>query len=414
MGGLRVAVVLSVSAVLSLAGCGGGRFDAQSDNLVGVSATPTLPGDISAPSNSNDSTDTDLLGATDVPPEDGVETDVLNDPAVANVDPSEDSAPPEPGAEQGQPATPAVPPTDTPTDDSPVDNGEATHDQDGGADSAKDAGPVSSEQDAGCSDCSEQESDTDECPEWPEQSERGACGCGFESDAVCSVLEVSLVHRYSFDGDGATAIDSIGSADGTVVGTKLSGDGELRLSGSGDYLNLPAGIISKLETATFEFWLEWHGGDAEQRVFDFGGLSTGFASQRPQSYLYLSPSSSTSTRSGNQPLTVSYSQYGVEAASFLRVDEPLPDDQRVHIALVVDAQNNELRLYLDGELVGNSWLSWSLTQLDDKYNRLGRSLEDYAPDFDGIYDEFRIYDLALTEDELTKSIELGPNATFSQ
>src|SRR5687767_13508129 len=46
-----------------------------------------------------------------------------------------------------------------------------------------------------------------------------------------SPLETSLIHRYSFDGDGTLVFDSKYAANGEVVGTTLSGDGTLSLLG---------------------------------------------------------------------------------------------------------------------------------------------------------------------------------------
>ncbi len=254
----------------------------------------------------------------------------------------------------------------------------------------------------------------DECPDWPEQTEKGSCGCGFEPDPSCEVLELALRHRYGFGGDGRVAVDSIGGADGEVVGTELDGSGQLELSGAGDYVELPAGIISALDDATFETWVDWHGGAYDQRVFAFGAtMSSGFAGPTAQSYIFLSPSAPTGGFSNAAPLTASYSLYGQAYATFLRTAGPLPANRSVHLALVVDDAASEIRLYLDGELVGQTPLAWSLSQLDDRINRLGRSLVG-NDDLDATFDEFRIYDAALTKEELNKSIELGPDTTFSR
>src|SRR5437868_15326311 len=70
-----------------------------------------------------------------------------------------------------------------------------------------------------------------------------------------------LVHRYSFDGVGMTVVDSIGSADGTVVGAALTGQGTLSLVGStgadAQYVILPSRLLRDLHDATFEAWINW-------------------------------------------------------------------------------------------------------------------------------------------------------------
>jgi hypothetical protein len=73
----------------------------------------------------------------------------------------------------------------------------------------------------------------------------------------------SLAHRYRFDGFGEVVTDSVGGADGVVVGSSLAqvNDGVVLSGGAAaEYVELPAGIISVLRSATFESWLTWAGG----------------------------------------------------------------------------------------------------------------------------------------------------------
>jgi len=85
-------------------------------------------------------------------------------------------------------------------------------------------------------------------------------------------LRAALVHRYSFDGTGTVATDSVGAADGTVVGARLARTGSVVLAGGStdQYVDLPNGIIHPLIDATIEVWLTWDGGTGWQRIFDFG------------------------------------------------------------------------------------------------------------------------------------------------
>jgi hypothetical protein len=75
----------------------------------------------------------------------------------------------------------------------------------------------------------------DECPDDADKSEPGECGCGVPDEdtvdeAGCLGLAAGILHRYSFDGQGAQVIDSQSGADGELVGTTLSGSGQLVLS----------------------------------------------------------------------------------------------------------------------------------------------------------------------------------------
>ena len=64
------------------------------------------------------------------------------------------------------------------------------------------------------------------------------------------------MHRYSFNDDfsSAVATDSVGGANGDLIGASLDGLGNVLLAGDGGYVNLPNGIISSLTNATFEMW----------------------------------------------------------------------------------------------------------------------------------------------------------------
>ncbi|HEU4577657.1 MAG TPA: hypothetical protein VFS67_05350, partial [Polyangiaceae bacterium] len=95
-------------------------------------------------------------------------------------------------------------------------------------------------------------------------------GCAPADRADCDLLRSALVHRYSFDGSGAAVLDSAGDAHGSVQDGQLSGTGELALDGDDQFVDLPNGIVSALQSATFEAWVDWAGGSRWQRIFDFG------------------------------------------------------------------------------------------------------------------------------------------------
>ena len=244
----------------------------------------------------------------------------------------------------------------------------------------------------------------DECPDWPDQTEAGTCGCGFAPDARCDALAVGLRHRYSFTDANDPVADSIGSADGTLAGTPLVVDGSVTLSGNGDFVRLPAGLLADLVDATFEAWLTWDGGDGWQRVFEFGSVN---AVQNPTSFFYLTP------RTGGEGVTVQFKSPGVSTNS-LSTTEQFPVEELTHVAVVLSG-GQRLTLYLDGALLGSLATGFRLSLIDDQINRLGRSLyypDD--PDLDGSLTEFRIYGVALTATQVQKSFEIGPDAPLGQ
>lgn len=229
-----------------------------------------------------------------------------------------------------------------------------------------------------------------------------------------SPLETSLIHRYSFDGEGTLAVDSKFAAHGDVVGTTLAGDGTLLLLGeqSTQYVNLPNRLISGLTDATFEAWLTWHGGGAWQRIFDFGNNSAGedLLGSTGTSYLFLTTSSGTdATRMPPTAMRASFSTNGVDDEEICHGTSPFPIDTPTHVALVVDQVNQLMTLYLDGALHQACELTRPLSLIDDVNNWLGHS--NYMADVDlaASYDEFRIYNAALTAEELADSFAAGPD-----
>ncbi len=76
----------------------------------------------------------------------------------------------------------------------------------------------------------------------------------------------------------------------------------------------------------------------------------------------------------------------------LSIGLPRPDTGvENHFAVTWDTVNDVQRLYVNGVLVGSSPLLIDLVDVEDVNNWLGRS-QWADPLFDGLYNEFRIYD----------------------
>jgi hypothetical protein len=249
----------------------------------------------------------------------------------------------------------------------------------------------------------------DLCPDDPDKTAPGKCGCGTpDTDSVkgasCVPLQTSLVHRYSFEAD---AKDSVGSAHGTLMGGATISGGALNLTGgnSGEYLDLPNALISTLTSATIEAYVTWTGaaGGDWQRIFDFGSSNMAEGTQGTgNKYLFLSA----------RKLRACYTNASPTAEIFTDSATDLTA-QPSQLAVVVNATAHNLTLYLDGTAVGSSvTLNESLSAINDVNNWLGRS--QFAPDdyFAGKISEFRIYDAALTGPELKTSKQMGENTTY--
>jgi hypothetical protein len=247
---------------------------------------------------------------------------------------------------------------------------------------------------------------SDDCLEDDSKIYPEECGCGVPEQR-CVPLKQALVHRYAFDGTGAVAVDDVGGAHGTIVNSALTGNGELRLDRAlEEYVDLPNGIISVLSSATFEAWVVWEQPEENQfweRIFDFG-VSTAGEEQREsgESYIFLAPAQ----------FRTAYKNLVTPGEVLIDARDPFPIGVLAHVAVVVDAQVHELRLFLNAVEQGRVTLDQPLASIQDVNNWLGRSQFAVDTRFGGAFLEFRIYAAALTQAELEGSLALGPSPEF--
>lgn len=232
----------------------------------------------------------------------------------------------------------------------------------------------------------------------------------FTFTAIATNSPPVLTHRYSFEGSpGSTLVaDSIGTAHGTLVGGgSFTGDGKLNLFGANGFVDLPNGIVSSLSNVTLEAWLTWNGGAQWQRIFDFGSNSGGENAQGTGlTYLILTPRSSgnfmhfaATTNSGNGEIPV-------DAAQMLASNQP------VHVAVSYDFLAGNAALFLNGQRIALGLASIPLNRINDVNDWLGKSQWN-DPYFNGQFDEFRIYNGALDDQQIAASYVAGPDALLS-
>lgn len=232
----------------------------------------------------------------------------------------------------------------------------------------------------------------------------------------------SLVHRYSFSGTTTTISDPVGSFDGqssvvTVMGTAkipgapgsgppLDGSGQLTLDGNVDYVALPTGIISSLTDATIMAWVTWRGGAAYQRVFDFGVSNAGdnLRSQCKSCLLIMTRSGDPS---GNTGLCAQLHAPSLAQTEQIVTSAELDTTER-QVALVFKAHDS-MTLYLDGSAIGAVPVTIGLSEIVDHNDWLGLSQYDSDNLYQGTYDEFRIYNRALSACEIAATVGAGPD-----
>ena len=215
------------------------------------------------------------------------------------------------------------------------------------------------------------------------------------------VTDPNLMGWWKFDeGAGATALDWSGHGNhATLMGgpTWTAGyDGDaLKLDGADDYAVLPISeLISSMSSATFTTWVNFsNAGGAWQRIFDFGS-GTG-------TYIFLCPRTGT-----GGPMRLAITTGGGGGESLIDAPTTLASGWR-HVAAVVKSAN--MQLYLDGAVVVSGSTSVVPSDLGQTgSNWLGRS--QYAADgyFNGSLDDFRIYDYALSADEIEMTMRGDP------
>jgi hypothetical protein len=215
-------------------------------------------------------------------------------------------------------------------------------------------------------------------------------------------IPATLTHRYSFNGSDAS--DSVGGANGSLMGSATVSGGQLVLDGaSGSYVDLPAGKINlATNTAvTFDAWVTFGNPATWAYLFGFGNTNNGGGVGQ----IACVPCAEgggfrhwgiTENFTGSRTLGWSHGWNNLTA----------------HITCVVDPPTSTISIYRDGVLeVAEYDASAALSNVPTNYAFLGRSFYDADPYLPASIDEFRIYSGALTPAQVALVHKGGVNAT---
>lgn len=255
---------------------------------------------------------------------------------------------------------------------------------------------------------------------------------------LSSHASAALVNEYTFN--NGSVEDSVGSQDGTLVnpgGSAFYSNGQVNLtanngfssnqdfsspSAQGAYVDLPNGLISDAASGgdsfafSFEIWATVQENRTWARIVDFGNSNDGedvSGSGSDTDYLIVAP------RTG-----LDGNPFGASTHSFTNTEDfvtdpngELPTGTQHHIVVTVDqndlteGDNGTLSLYLNNSLIGSGPVDdegfIDLTDFDDVNNWLGRA-QWGDPLFDGSYNEFSLYDTALSASDVTNEFNAGP------
>jgi hypothetical protein len=215
-----------------------------------------------------------------------------------------------------------------------------------------------------------------------------------------------LTHRYSFT-DNAAVKDSVGNIDGklqagaSVAGGKLLLKNENKNSGDNgvQYVEFDQPLIPSKGSVSLVFWFTASNTDAFARILDIGDQQDGDG----HAFIYFTPRDADDQSRG--AITAS------DAASKTAVDNDRLDDSKEHmVAIVVDAGDKKLHLYIDGkepkpaEDLGQN----DLESVRPKHTWLGRSGFDNDPGLTASIEELRVYDNPLSADDVAAAFSAGP------
>ena len=278
------------------------------------------------------------------------------------------------------------------------------------------------------------DSDDDGIPDGPEIA-------GGLDPMVADATNPNLLHRYSFNAaagnadESAVVTDSIGGADGTVVGANGLWTGSALTLPGGDgatadaaYVDLPNHLISSLDHLTFEAWYSVTSLQNWGRVWDFGSTDGGevfngmSGATQGQDYFVFAPNRGTNPNTqrttirnldtlapggGTGPVD------GTEEAADTNLESIL--GQEYHFASVWTSDGSgggQLTVYRDGIRQETRATTFTPKDINDVNNWLGRSNWTGDAYFHGDLNEFRIYEGAMNDAAAAASFAAGPDAAL--
>ncbi|MGA2229974.1 MAG: LamG domain-containing protein [Tepidisphaeraceae bacterium] len=222
-----------------------------------------------------------------------------------------------------------------------------------------------------------------------------------------AVANAGLIHRYSFK--DPTVKDSVGNIDATLKGSAKITDGKLVLDNDGktsddaklSYLEFNSSILPKSGSVSLVVWLTEKENPQYVRIIDFGDSSSGSG----QAFIYL-----TSRHDSDQTKAAITAS---DTGSKTDIDGKRLDDGKPHMAaIVIDGTAKKLHLFIDGQEAAEAvdLGDNTLDKVNPVHCWLGRSGFDADPGLSASISEFRVYDNALTADEVAGIYKAGADA----
>jgi len=248
-----------------------------------------------------------------------------------------------------------------------------------------------------------------------------------------SPLPFGPIHRYSFSNPagvaspGSVITDRVGTAHGVVrgdganfTGTRLTLPGGS--SGSAAYVDLPNGLLSTngalnggTGEITMEGWVKNTGTRNWGRIYDFGNGLAGEitdvgGNSEGRDYWFLSGSEGTNPQRHNVSIRNLIPPTGSDTGIAWDTANANRD---FHFAVSWKESTGEWLIYENGTLVASRFVDPAndkFSAIQDVNVWLGRSNWTTDENFQGEYDEFRIYNHVLTPQQIRASYTAGPDS----
>jgi hypothetical protein len=215
-------------------------------------------------------------------------------------------------------------------------------------------------------------------------------------------MPIEPVHSYTFE-DG-TGNDGVGDADGALMGNAAIVDGSLVVDGNGDWMEMPGDVIAinTYSEMTLELWSAQSVDNPFSMTASFGGT---WGNGMGKDYIFIATGRGDQMNRGSIANTPDQTNPWEDEVG---VSSPeLNDGIEHHYVLTITAA--ELAYYVDGVLIGTAAMGdTTIGGVSNDFVYLGKGIYSVDATMNCSINEFNIYDVALSAEQIAANYAAGP------